>query len=119
MIFWFSESSKSHESSKKNGNISSSSLEEKPEFKKLLSNSPPPTLSPSAEPPEPEDLVKGKLFQESNFDLHNFSVTQILREIKYAELSNLSIDWTEFFEKDIKFDFWLKLSFIFFQLFKI
>jgi len=40
---------------KKNG---SSSLEDKPEFKKLLSDSPTITGSPHGEPPEPEDLIK-------------------------------------------------------------
>ena len=40
---------------KKNG---SSSLEDKPEFKKLLSDSPTITGSPHGDPPEPEDLIK-------------------------------------------------------------
>ena len=42
---------------KKNGSFS---LEDKPEFKKLLSSSPPQMspIIPSGDPPEPEELIK-------------------------------------------------------------
>ena len=49
--------------SKKNG--TTTSLEDKPEFKKLLSSSPPPLLSPSGEPPEPEELIRYGFKQRS------------------------------------------------------
>ena len=54
-----------------NGKNGSFSLEDKPEFKKLLSSSPPQMspIVPDGDPPEPEELIKA-------IQVSSYSVTQ-------------------------------------------